>query len=111
MHLFPYTETKKMERLSQEHVQRVFDEQERLKEDLEKRGKNLDSWSKELNKREALTEREKQKLEEEKRKVILFFYSYLIIYCDLCLLFKRLFFLSPYNVYHIPFLSPFATAE
>ncbi|KAI3723409.1 hypothetical protein L2E82_34953 [Cichorium intybus] len=29
----------------------------------------LDSWSKELNKREALTEREKQKLDEEKRKV------------------------------------------
>lgn len=63
-----YEETKKMQRLSREHVQRVLDEQERLNEDLEKRRKNLDSWSKELNKREALTEREKQKLDEEKRK-------------------------------------------
>ncbi|GJX85487.1 factor of DNA methylation 1-like protein [Tanacetum coccineum] len=61
-------ETKRMQRLSREHVQRVLDEQERLNEDLEKRKKNLDSWSKELNKREALTEREKQKLEEDKKK-------------------------------------------
>ncbi|KAI3763269.1 hypothetical protein L1987_53723 [Smallanthus sonchifolius] len=39
-----------------------------LNADLEKRRKNLNAWSKELNKREALTEREKQKLDEEKQK-------------------------------------------
>lgn len=61
-------ETRKMQRLAREHVKRVLDEQEKLNADLDERRKKLDSWSKELNKREALTEREKQKLDEEKRK-------------------------------------------
>lgn len=63
-----YEETRKMQRLAREHVKRVLDEQEMLNANLEKRRKELDSWSKELNKREALTEREKQKLDEEKKK-------------------------------------------
>ena len=37
--------------------------------DLETKKKKLDSWSKEINKREALTEREREKLDEEKKKV------------------------------------------
>ncbi|KAI3700277.1 hypothetical protein L2E82_44899 [Cichorium intybus] len=57
-----------MQRLAQEHVKRVLDEQEKFNADLDKRRKKLDSWSKELNKREALTKCEKQKLDEEKRK-------------------------------------------
>lgn len=68
---YSYPETRKMQRLAREHVKRVLDEQEVLNADLEKRRKKLDSWSKELNKREALTEREKQKLDEEKQKVII----------------------------------------
>ena len=32
--------------------------------------KDLDAWSKELDKKQALTELERQKLEEEKKKVI-----------------------------------------
>ncbi|XP_071685599.1 factor of DNA methylation 1-like [Rutidosis leptorrhynchoides] len=68
LHVAFYEETKKMQRIARDHVKRVLDEQERLNADLEARKKNLDSWSKELNKREALTEREKQKLEEEKKK-------------------------------------------
>lgn len=80
LHQAFYEETRKMQRLAREHVKRVLDEQERLNADLEERRKKLDSWSKELNKREALTEREKQKLDEEKRKVthdlyILFIFS------------------------------------
>ncbi|KAL2479054.1 Factor of DNA methylation 1 [Forsythia ovata] len=61
-------ETRRMQRIAREHVQRVLDEQELLNMELENKRRQLDSWSKELNKREALTEREKQKLEEEKQK-------------------------------------------
>ncbi|KAJ9559508.1 hypothetical protein OSB04_004668 [Centaurea solstitialis] len=68
MHQAYYEETRKMQRLAREHVKRVLDEQEILNADLERRRKKLDMWSKELNKREALTEREKQKLDDEKRK-------------------------------------------
>ncbi|KAK9066048.1 hypothetical protein SSX86_015450 [Deinandra increscens subsp. villosa] len=68
LHQAFFEETRKMQRLAREHVKRVLDEQEMLNADLEKRRKKLDSWSKELNKREALTEREKQKLDEEKQK-------------------------------------------
>lgn len=68
LHQAFYEETRKMQRLAREHVKRVLDEQEILNADLEKRRKKLDMWSKELNKREALTEREKQKLDDEKRK-------------------------------------------
>lgn len=60
-----------MQRLAREHVKRVLDEQEMLNADLEKRKRKLDAWSKELNRREALTEREKLKLDEEKQKVII----------------------------------------
>ncbi|CAK9186820.1 unnamed protein product [Ilex paraguariensis] len=61
-------ETRKMQRIAREHVKRVLDEQEMLNVELESKRRKLDSWSKELNKREALTERERQKLDEEKKK-------------------------------------------
>ncbi|KAG5579678.1 hypothetical protein H5410_050305 [Solanum commersonii] len=55
-----------MQRLAREHVQKVLIKQEML--ELESKKKKLDSWGRELNKREALTEREKQKLDEEKKQ-------------------------------------------
>ncbi|KAK9066047.1 hypothetical protein SSX86_015449 [Deinandra increscens subsp. villosa] len=61
-------EKRKMQRLAQDHMKRVLDEQEMLNAELEKRRKKLDSWSKELTKRDALTEPEKQILDEEKQK-------------------------------------------
>ncbi|VFQ79944.1 unnamed protein product [Cuscuta campestris] len=61
-------ESRKMQRLAREHVQRVLREQESLNAELENKKKQLDSWSRELSKREVLTEREKHKLEEEKKK-------------------------------------------
>ncbi|KAI3463456.1 hypothetical protein Pfo_020119 [Paulownia fortunei] len=61
-------ETRKLQRVAREHIKRVLDEQEMLNLELENKKRRLDSWSKELNKREALTERERQKLEEEKTK-------------------------------------------
>ncbi|CAL5327587.1 unnamed protein product [Camellia sinensis] len=63
-----YEETRKMQRLAREHIRRILDEQETLNYELEAKRKELDSWSKQLNKREALTERERQKLDEEKEK-------------------------------------------
>ncbi|GMY32104.1 factor of DNA methylation 1-like [Fagus crenata] len=61
-------ETRKLQRLARENVHRIFEEQEKLNYELETKKKRLDSRSKELNKREALTERERQKLDEEKKK-------------------------------------------
>ncbi|KAG8379731.1 hypothetical protein BUALT_Bualt07G0119900 [Buddleja alternifolia] len=68
LHRCFYEETRKLQRVAREHIKRVLDEQEMLNVELENKKKRLDSWSKELNKREALTERERQKLEEEKTK-------------------------------------------
>ncbi|GER57518.1 XH/XS domain-containing protein [Striga asiatica] len=61
-------ETRKLQRIAREHIKRVLDEQEMLNLELENKKRRLDSWSKELNKREAVTERERLKLEEEKQK-------------------------------------------
>ncbi|KAE8009022.1 hypothetical protein FH972_005480 [Carpinus fangiana] len=61
-------EIRKMQRLSRDNVRRIFDEHEKLNHELETKKKKLDSWSKQLNKREALTERERQKLDEDKKK-------------------------------------------
>nr|GMD30591.1 factor of DNA methylation 1 [Ipomoea batatas]GMD33886.1 factor of DNA methylation 1 [Ipomoea batatas]GMD37380.1 factor of DNA methylation 1 [Ipomoea batatas]GMD38833.1 factor of DNA methylation 1 [Ipomoea batatas] len=68
LHRAFYEESRKMQRLAREHVQRVLHEQETLNSELEKKKKQLDSWNRELNKREVLTEREKQKLDEEKQR-------------------------------------------
>lgn len=73
--------------MSRDNVRRILDEQEKLNYELEFKKKKLDSWRKELNKREALTERERQKLDEDKKKVI----------CHLLLLFKILHFTSLSN--------------
>ncbi|KAG5618673.1 hypothetical protein H5410_018497 [Solanum commersonii] len=56
-----------MQHLAREHVQKVLLEQEMLSLELASK-KKLDSWGRELNEREALTEREKQKLDEEKKQ-------------------------------------------
>jgi len=58
-----------MQRHARENVHRVLAEQEKLNDELESKKKKLDFWSKELNKRETVTERERQKLDDEKKKV------------------------------------------
>ncbi|CAN1238056.1 Factor of DNA methylation 1 [Linum grandiflorum] len=61
-------ETRKMQRLARENVHRILAEQEKMNNELESRKRKIDSWAKELNKREALTDRERQKLEEDMKK-------------------------------------------
>ncbi|KAI6689836.1 hypothetical protein NL676_026664 [Syzygium grande] len=61
-------ETRRMQRLQRDKIQRILLEREKLSNDLEKKKRKIDCWSKELNKREALTERERQKLDEDKKK-------------------------------------------
>ncbi|XVE70166.1 hypothetical protein DITRI_Ditri10aG0050400 [Diplodiscus trichospermus] len=68
LHLAFIEETRKMQRLARDNVRRILEEQEKLNYELETKKKKIDNWSKELNKREALTERERQKLDEEKNK-------------------------------------------
>ncbi|XP_051136179.1 factor of DNA methylation 1-like [Andrographis paniculata] len=60
--------TRSLQRAAREHIKRVLQEQETLNSELETKKKRLDSWSKELNKREASTERDRLKLEEERAK-------------------------------------------
>ncbi|KAF3450961.1 hypothetical protein FNV43_RR07050 [Rhamnella rubrinervis] len=60
--------SRNLQRLARENVRRVLQEQEKLNYELEAKKKELDSRSKELNKREALTERDRQKLDEEMKK-------------------------------------------
>lgn len=68
LHVAFLEETRKVQRVARDSVRKVLDEQEKLNYQLEAKQKKLDSWSRELNKREVLTERERQKLDEEKQK-------------------------------------------
>ncbi|KAJ4884772.1 Factor of DNA methylation 5 [Raphanus sativus] len=61
-------ETKRMQEYSQRNVYRILQEKEMLSKKLEYKMKDLETWSKELDKKQALTELERQNLEEEKKK-------------------------------------------
>ncbi|GMH14309.1 hypothetical protein Nepgr_016150 [Nepenthes gracilis] len=63
-----YEETRKMQRLARDHVRRIIEEQEKLSHELESKKRQIDLRTRDLSKREALTERERQKLEEEKKQ-------------------------------------------
>ncbi|KAG6383202.1 hypothetical protein SASPL_157051 [Salvia splendens] len=70
LHRSFYEETRKLQRIAREHIKRVLDEQEMLNIELESKKKRLDSWSKELNSREALTEQQKREKEEALKKFL-----------------------------------------
>ena len=59
-----------MQRRARNEVRRILEEQEKLSSELEVKKRKLDSWSRDLNKREVLTDQERQKLEEDKKKVM-----------------------------------------
>ncbi|KAL5160455.1 Factor of DNA methylation 1 [Glycine soja] len=61
-------ESRNMQRRARNEVRRILDEQEKLSSELEEKKRKLDSWSRDLNKREALTDQEKKKLEEDNKK-------------------------------------------
>ncbi|KAM5578576.1 factor of DNA methylation 1-like, partial [Rosa sericea] len=61
-------ESKRLQMMSQDNVWRIIEEREKLNDELDAKKKELDSLRKELNKREALTESERQKLDEDKKK-------------------------------------------
>lgn len=67
---FISSETKKMQQMSLRNIQRILAEKENLSNELDFKMRKLQSWAKELDKKEALTELEKQKLDEDKKKVI-----------------------------------------
>ena len=54
-----------MQEFSQRNIDRILREKEMLNKKLEYRMKGLDAWSKELDKKQALTELERLTLEEE----------------------------------------------
>ncbi|CAN6907376.1 unnamed protein product [Brassica oleracea] len=61
-------ETKKMHQMSMRSIQKILEDKERLSNELEAKMLRLKNWSKELEKKETLTELERQKLDEEKKK-------------------------------------------
>nr|XP_012574013.1 factor of DNA methylation 1-like [Cicer arietinum]XP_027192806.1 factor of DNA methylation 1-like [Cicer arietinum]XP_027192807.1 factor of DNA methylation 1-like [Cicer arietinum] len=61
-------ESRSMQRKAREEVRRILEEQEKLSNELDEKRRKLDSWSRDLNKREVLTDQERQKLEEDKKK-------------------------------------------
>lgn len=67
---FISSETKKMQQMSLRHIQKILYDKERLSDELDRKMRELESRAKQLDKQEALTELEKQKLDEDKRKVI-----------------------------------------
>lgn len=63
-------ETKRMQEYSRQHIRNILDEKKKLNDKLELKMKNLKILSENLAKKEALTELERQKLDEEKKKVM-----------------------------------------
>ncbi|KAL9239642.1 hypothetical protein vseg_013945 [Gypsophila vaccaria] len=61
-------ESRRIQRNAQQVIRRAFAEQEKMNEILESEKRQLDQRVKELSKRDALTELELRKLNEEKRK-------------------------------------------
>ncbi|CAI8601396.1 unnamed protein product [Vicia faba] len=61
-------ESRSMQRKAREEVRRILEEQEKLSNELDEKMRKLDSWNRDLNKREVLTDQERQKLEEDKKK-------------------------------------------
>ncbi|CAA7020016.1 unnamed protein product [Microthlaspi erraticum] len=61
-------ETKRMQEYSRQHIRNILDEKKKLNDVLELKMKNLKIFSENLAKKEALTELERQKLDEEKKK-------------------------------------------
>ncbi|RHN64917.1 putative XS domain-containing protein [Medicago truncatula] len=61
-------ESRSMQRKAREELRRILEEQEKLRNELDEKMRKLDTWSRDLNKREVLTDQERQKLEEDKKK-------------------------------------------
>ncbi|KAL9306289.1 putative XS domain-containing protein [Arabidopsis thaliana] len=61
-------ETKKMQQMSLRHIQKILYDKEKLSNELDRKMRDLESRAKQLEKHEALTELDRQKLDEDKRK-------------------------------------------
>ncbi|VVA91487.1 unnamed protein product [Arabis nemorensis] len=61
-------ETKKMQQMSLLNIRKILEDKEILSNEVDKKLRKMQEWSKELDKKEALTELERQKLDEEKKK-------------------------------------------
>jgi len=70
-------ESRNMQRRARNEVRRILDEQEKLSSELDEKRRKLDAWSRDLNKREVLTDQERQKLAEDKKKVMYIIHSLL----------------------------------
>ncbi|PIA65420.1 hypothetical protein AQUCO_00100722v1 [Aquilegia coerulea] len=64
-------EMMKLQRVAREHTRKICEENTKLKDDLEHHRRKMEQQSKELDKQEALTELERNKLDEEKKKNVM----------------------------------------
>ncbi|MFS7912184.1 hypothetical protein Hanom_Chr02g00126931 [Helianthus anomalus] len=67
------SDRRKLQVFAQDRVKALLDERERAHVGVEKARKEHDSWRKEVSKKVARTEREKQRVDEENRKVIIIY--------------------------------------
>lgn len=72
-----FVEIEKIQLKARYHLQKIFNEHERLKSDLEFQKKELELCGKELKKRETENEFERRKLSEEIEKVCSFTFDIL----------------------------------
>ena len=70
--LFLFAEIKKLQSSSRDHVQRIFNDFEKLKSQVDCQKRDLELRSTELEKREAVNDIERKKLAEEIEEVCFF---------------------------------------
>jgi len=70
---FVTSEIQKMQCLARDHSRRIFEENERLRSQLDAKRKELDQRCKQLDKLVAQNDMEKNKLDVEKQKVTVLF--------------------------------------
>lgn len=70
--LFAFVEIKKIQMSARDHFQRIFNDHEKLKLQLESQKKELEVRGTELEKREAKNESESKRLAEEVEQVLCF---------------------------------------
>jgi Skp family chaperone for outer membrane proteins len=67
--IFLGVEMRSLQRIARENAHRIFEENEKLKHDLDNKKKEIESRTRELDRLEAASEGDKRRLHDEKQKV------------------------------------------
>jgi hypothetical protein len=75
----PLPEISKMQQLARRHSQKIIDENQKLRSDLEAKMNDLDVRSKQLDELAAKSDYDRRNLEQEKQKVCDFFHTFIFL--------------------------------